>query len=415
MSGALTLQTAGAGLNLLSQSALARVLGARAFGQYSFVFNLVQLIATPTDLGASASVTRFIPEYRVQDRPALLRGLVLVVQLVPVVLATLVAGLTAGVLALTGSTSLAPGLLLAAVATMPLFVLSIVLMNVFRAFGGLVTAFAPVLVLQPALLLAAVLAFPSADVLLFAWLTLGSLVVVVLLQLLLLRHRLRSLAPSPREYSVGHWLEVSLPMLLINLLQLAFQRLDIVAVGLLLGAREAGIYTIANRLAVAAGSLQKAMTTVVAPQMSSLHWSGQTREVERLVLHGLRLVVVPAALVTLLLVVAGRPILGLIDDPYRAGYAALVVYSLGQLASVAAGPVGWLAALIGEQRAMARITAFSALVAVVGYAILIPTIGIAGAAAANSIGVVYRNWASGRLTRQHGFHISLVRAFRGPA
>jgi O-antigen/teichoic acid export membrane protein len=416
VSGALTLQTAGAGLNLLSQLALARALGVHAFGQYSYAFNLSQLLATPADLGSSSSVTRFIPEFRVRGEADLLRGLLLVVHLVPLVVGAVVAALTAAVVSMVGAGSAPVSLMLVAVAGIPLFTLSVVLMNVLRALGSIAMAFAPVLVLQPLLVLLAVVSLPGAGVLTLAWVTVGALAVVVGIQLVCVRVHARRLEQVRRRIAAREWLSVSLPLLLINVVQLAFQRLDIVAVGLLLGAREAGIYAIANRLAVAAASLQKAMLTVVAPRMSSLHWSGQHEEVEHLVLRGLRLVIGPAALVTVVLVVAGAPILGLIGEPYRAGYLALVVYALGQLASVASGPVGWLATIIGEHRAMARVTVVSALIAILGYATLIPTIGIVGAAAANSVGVVYRNLAAARLARRHGFRVSLRRALaRHPA
>lgn len=409
---ALVLQMGGAALNLFTQSVLARFLGAVLFGQYSFAFNLAQLLAGPADLGASTSVTRFVPEYRVQRQDAQLRGLLLVTQLVPLALGSVVAGATAAVVSLVGAGSAPLAVMFVAVGSMPLFVLSIVQMNVLRALGLMYAAIGPQLVLQPALLLAAVLAWPDASMLTYAWLTLGALAVTVVVQVVILRRSARRLRATPATYRLRHWLTVSLPMLATNVLQLAFQRLDIVAVGVFLDARSAGVYVVANRLAVATASLQKAVVTVVAPQMSGLHWSGRSAEVERLVLRGLKLVFGPALVVTLALVAVGHPILGLIGHQYQAGYLAMVVYALGQLVGVSAGPVGWLAQIIDEERAMARVALVSASIAVVGYVALIPTIGIVGAAAANSLGIAYRNVAANLLVRRHGFHISVVRAFR---
>ncbi|PZS12633.1 MAG: hypothetical protein DLM57_18525 [Pseudonocardiales bacterium] len=417
-SGAFVLQSTGAGLNLAMQSSLAHVLGTTLFGQYSLAFNLSQLIATPADLGASSSVTRFIPQYRVLGQRGHLRGVLLAAQLVPLVVASLVAGAAAAVVAGFGAGSAPVAVMLIAIAGIPLFVLSLVQMNMLRALGHIFWAFAPMLVLQPlVVLIAVVLLAPRSSLVTYAWVTVGALGAVVITSTCtvgLITRRL-GLNESPRILELRHWWTVSLPMLLINVVQLVFQRLDIVAVAVLLDARSAGIYAIANRMAVAAASLQKAMLSIVAPQMSGLHWSGRSPELERLVLRGLRLVFVPALLVTAVLAVAGGEFLGLVGEPYRAGYAALVVYALGQLISVGAGPVGWLATIVGEERSMARINTISAVLAVVGYAVLIPTIGIVGAAASNSAGIAYRNVAASRLARRHGYHISLVRAFRRPA
>lgn len=409
MSGAFGLQTGGAGLNFLAQSGMARVLGTAAFGQYSLVFNLVQLVALPIDLGASTSVTRFLPQYAVQGHERLRRGFVLLSCLIPICLGALIAAGGATFLLLNGRQE-SVALVVLAAASLPFFALVTVLMNTLRACGSIVMAFGPPLVLQPLILLLAVLIVPDPDVEALAGATVAGVVAAAVLQLAALRRTVPGLGTGSRSYALREWRDVSLPLLFVNVLQLVFQRLDILAVGALLGVRAAGVYAIANRLAVAAASLQKAMLTVVAPQMSTLHWSGERRQVEDLVLRGLRLAFVPAALVTVLLAVLGKPILELISPAYGAGWAALVIYSIGQLFSVASGPVGWLAAVIGEQRRLVGVTILSALVAVVGYAVLIPTLGIAGAAAANSLGVICRNVASERLCRSHGFRISLVRA-----
>lgn len=412
MSGAFALQTTGSLLNLAGQSVMARYLGAQLFGQYSLAVTTSQLLATPADLGTSQSAMRFLPEYAVKDEAALTRGFLVLARVLPLAVSFFIGGVTAAVVSFVGLAQPTAGLMLAAAAGVPLFALTLALMNVLRALGGLFWAIGPTAVLQPLMLLTAVLVLPRGGSLTYVVVTEATLLTTICVQALCLHVKTRGLRPSTRAYSFRYWFSVSLPLLVINLVQLVFQRLDIVAVGLFLGAREAGIYTIANRLAVAAASLQKAMLTVVAPQMSALHWSEKHDELERLVLNGMRLVILPAALVTLVLVVAGRPILGLVSDPYTAGYAALVVYSLGQLIGVGAGPVGWLASIIGEQRAMARITIVSALIAAACYVVLIPLLGIVGAAAGNSLGVIYRNWASSRLTRRQGFRISLVRALR---
>lgn len=410
LTGAFTLQTAGSLLNLAGQALLARFLGAQLFGQYSLAVTTSQLLATPADLGTSQSAMRFLPEYAVREEPALTRGFLVLVHAIPLALGAFIgcaAAATVSALALGGATTT---LMFAAAAGVPLFALSLALMNVLRALGGLLWAIGPTMVLQPLLLLLAVVTFPHEGSLGYVVISELTLLVVIAIQGVSVRLRTQELRDVPAAYAFRQWFSVSLPLLVINLVQLVFQRLDLIAVGLLLGAREAGIYAIANRLAVAAASLQRAMLTVVAPQMSELHWSGKPEEVEHLVLDGMRLVVLPATLVTVVLVVLGHPLLGLVSEPYTAGYAALVVYSLGQLVGVGAGPVGWLASLIGEQRAVARVTVQSALLAALCYVVLIPLLGIVGAAAGNSIGVVYRNWASGRIAQRHGFQISAVRA-----
>ncbi|MEO7837190.1 MAG: polysaccharide biosynthesis C-terminal domain-containing protein, partial [Acidimicrobiales bacterium] len=149
------------------------------------------------------------------------------------------------------------------------------------------------------------------------------------------------------------------------------------------------------------------------PQMSHLHWAGRREELNALVLNAVRWVFFPSLAVTIALAAFGRTILGVFGAEFRAGWAALVVYSIGQLVSVSAGPVGILLNMTGQHRITAAVNATCAALTFIGYLILIPWHGMIGAALAVAVGVGVKNiWLTIVAERRLDYRISLLRAIR---
>ena len=74
-------------------------------------------------------------------------------------------------------------------------------------------------------------------------------------------------------------------MLASSGVQLVFQRLDVLIVGVFLGAAEAGIYAVAFRTAGLASILQTAVNATIAPRVSKLYWSDRGPELEAIDTH----------------------------------------------------------------------------------------------------------------------------------
>lgn len=408
------LQSAGVAFRYLSQVLLARWMGAASFGAYTYAGNLSQLLATPANLGGANSGLRFVPEYLATGRPELVEGVLRVFRLVSLVVGTAVAAVAAAVVVIVGPGPASLGVMLLALAACPLFALVDVQTVLARGFGSLFWALFPGLVLLPLLVgagAAAVFAVggrPTAEE--ATLVTVAAVVVVAVAQAVVLRRAPGRDRRAP-EYDRRTWFRVSMPLFLVSSLNLVFQRVDVLIVGLFLGAREAGVYAVAFRTAALASILQTAMNTTVAPRISKLFWSDRREELEATVLRSIRLIILPSLAVTIVLVVFGGPLLSLFGESFRDGRSALAVYAVGQLVSVSNGPVGWLMNLTGHQSQAALVAGVSAGVCLVGYLVLIPTIGIVGAAAANAGAVVLKNlWSNAVVRRRLGFRISLLRA-----
>jgi O-antigen/teichoic acid export membrane protein len=287
-----------------------------------------------------------------------------------------------------------------------------------RAYKLIFRAFFPWLVLQPVLAIviaAAVLVF-GLDISATGAvsITFASYVACIALQALWLHGAMPARVRQARpRYALRAWSTITAPIFVSNVVYIVFSRLDVVMVGILVGAKEAGIYAVAMRAGNLAQIGQTAMTATVAPRMSELYWSKREDDLQHLVLTAVRWVFIPSLVLAVVMSVFATPILQIFGHAFVAGRWVLIWIVLGQLVSVSSGPVGWLMNLTGRQNVTAVVFGATAALTVVGYFVLIPTLGMVGAAIANSAAIAIRNIALSQLARRSlGYNVSVWQSLR---
>ena len=113
---------------------------------------------------------------------------------------------------------------------------------------------------------------------------------------------------------------------------------------------------------------------------------------QRLATMSARMALLLAVPVLLLFVFLGKWILGSVfGAAFAGGYQALIILSVGQLANAGMGSVGMLLNMTGHERDTARAVGVSAATNVVLNLVLIPLLGINGAASATAISMALWN------------------------
>jgi O-antigen/teichoic acid export membrane protein len=412
------IQIAGVGVRYASQLVLARWLGVTAFGQLTYSVNFSQIAATPVDGGMATAVTRFVPEATARGDPVEQAKVVRGSRLICLVLGGGVALLLGGVVAVVGGGPAPKTVILIALLAVPLFALTEVQTGICRSYERIAAAFVAPVALQPILVVALAFTIAAAttrSVTVAVVASVGAIAVVCVQQ----AWSIRRLRPRHAEAHVDRadlrrWSGVSLPLLVLSLSQLVFSRMDLLFVGIFLGAEKAGIYSVAFRTAAIILLVQTAVNAVVTPRIARLHWAGERAQLETTMLAAVRWVLIGSAVLSVPLIVVGGPILGVFGSPFRTGATTLSVYLIGQLVSIGAGPAGWVLGLAGEHRKAAAIGVNSGLITIVAYLVMIPTLGIVGAAAANSLGMTIKNvWSNIEVRRCLGYRIGPIRALRG--
>jgi O-antigen/teichoic acid export membrane protein len=415
-STAFVLQASANVLQYLVQLVMARVLGVDAFGTYTYAITWTRVAGDVCDLGTTSSSLRLLPEYTVQERWPLSAGVLLRSRQVAMIVGGLVALVASVVLLAVTGMSESTRVLILALILVPVVTLIELQTSLIRAFERVFKAFFPWLVFQPLVLMAGLGAAYAAGVDLDArgamTLTAVSFAVTVALQFWWLSQAVPAMAKVARPaYAYREWAKVSLPIFGSNVVSSVFSRFDIVMVGLLMSPTEAGIYAVAMRAGMIAALLQTAICANLAPRMSKLYWADRHDELEELVQTALRWVFIPSVVVTAGLVVLAGPALRLFGKPFAGGTSVLVIIAVCQLVGVSAGPVGWLLNMTGHQNVTATVFAVTAAVTMVAYFVLIPWLGVTGAALANGGAVVMRSLVLNQLARRRlGFRISVIRS-----
>lgn len=188
---------------------------------------------------------------------------------------------------------------------------------------------------------------------------------------------------SPSDFPLSALAGYALPLFLAALSTRLYVKLDLFALKALGGtAEQAGIYAVAQNLALFGGVMSPALAPVLIATVSQLLSRGERGAVRSLCRSAMRVVLLHLPFVGLLVGAAGEIVPWLFGQPFA---AAAPLFSLLLLATVAAVMVAVTSAiLVASDRPVwaAVITVPMPFVALLGHWLLIPRFGAVGAALA---------------------------------
>jgi O-antigen/teichoic acid export membrane protein len=202
------------------------------------------------------------------------------------------------------------------------------------------------------------------------------------------RARMAEGARAPAEFRAREWIREALPMMLIVGMALLTLKADLILLGALRGAEEAGVYVTAASLAHLVRLGIVAVNPALAPLAVNAQASGSERELEAVARSATRLAFVPALVCAAALLVFGRWALALFQPEFVAGYGALVILALGFLVVSTMGPVETILLMKNQQRLAAASAVGACVLNLTLNATLIPMLGMRGAALATALSMI---------------------------
>ena len=388
---AFLVRAASAGILYLTQIVLARWMGRAEYGIYVAVWTMVLVLGGTGNLGLLTAVIRLLPEYRERGDLAHGRGIAQFAEM-----AALIAG---SLIALTGLAVLwlAPGVV-ATPYLMPLFLLlfavpilslSDIMDGIGRAGGWIARSLLPPYVLRPLLVLITMVVahevgWPTTAetaataALLATWLAFA-------VQRLLVRRRLAAqLPPGETAWRPRAWLAIALPLLGISLSELVLQNADVLVLSRVLPPSEVAVYFAAAKTMSLVMFVHYAVGSAVANRFSMLNARGDHAELAAFVHDCVRWTFWPSLAVAGALLTFGLPLLWLFGDGFTAGYPIMAVLAIGFLGRAAMGPSEFLLNMLGQQRTCAASAALAAATSIALNLLLVPRLGLIGAAMATS-------------------------------
>jgi O-antigen/teichoic acid export membrane protein len=171
-------------------------------------------------------------------------------------------------------------------------------------------------------------------------------------------------------------------MLLVTGLQVLMGRMDVILLGALRGTSEAGVYSVALRVATLITFGLDAVLVIASPLISELHAKQRKEDLQ----HAIRLIAwgMLAYALPVFLGIAGGGwwLLSIFGEGFTAGRWTLTILAGGQLVDALCGPVNAVLMMTGHAGTSARILTATALLNLVLNLALVPWLGMEGAAIA---------------------------------
>ncbi len=381
-------------ITLLIAILLARTLGSEGYGIYAFVVTIMGLSMVVAEAGVPALLMREVAVSQSKSEWSVLRGTLLRAGQFVGSISTSLSLIGLAVLwsleqHLPRPTFLSFALMLA---VLPLNALNRTITHAIKGLQRVIVGQSMESVAQPAALLLTIASlfvfFPTTREPQYAML--GQLVAAILMLTIsfvaLYGMLPTSVIQARPAYHNQKWLKSLLPFTLIGGAGILNSNIDILMLGYFRDAEEIGVY----RVAMQGGALVvfglQATNTVVASRFARLYAQNDMPRLQSVVISGARMALLFALPVALAFVFAGDRIAGWVFGvEFERAHWPLAILSLGQLVSAAFGSVGFLLNMTGNEAVVSKTLWQTVVLNTLLNLILIPTLGMVGAAIASAV------------------------------
>lgn len=392
---AFALRIVGVAFLFLINLLLARTFGAERMGLYFLALSIAELLNSLGAFGSYLSIVSLFGSLWEKKYYADLKG-----ALVKSILLVAVVSLTVCLLTQLGADQLektmnAPGLS----GLLAIFALAVPFMALMNLFGGglrglqairdsqfTVNCSHPMFML---VLLIPVFLYGGIREAAFAYLGAGLLAAAS--GWFLLRRATPQLKDAKGSYPLGKIVASNLPLLLTNLCMVINARSGAYALGYWSSTADLGIFNIALRVSLLTSFPLMAVNAISAPKFAAMHGQSNHEGLQRIFRQSTAIMLAATLPVLLIIFLMPELILSFFGAEFVNGKSVLIVLALGQLFNIAAGPVGMMLAMTGNEKSLRNAHFISLLVNVVLLAALVPGLGMMGAAYATTASVIFVN------------------------
>lgn len=374
---------------------LARELGPEQFGIYSYIFAIITILVIPVQLGLPSLLVKYVAKYEVHDEWDKIKALLRASNFFVIISSLLIVGgslllLFIGIINFSGSklNTFYWGL-----ALLPVMGLNAVRGASLRGLRYIILGLAPDNFIRQLIfvLLLLLTGWWIADGMMTAEMSMSFNFASVLIAYLIgaywlvkkLPKKIKSVEPN---YQIKEWIIIAIPLLLNGGMYIINTKIDVVLLGGLGTAEAVGIYEVSRRGAVLVAFGLQAMNFLLAPYISRFYHSEQLDKLQKVITLSVLINTIIGVIVILIFALYGKFILGLLfGSNYVVGYSVLLILSFGIFLNVIAGSTGTLLNMTGNEKVVLLGMGISAVLNIILNIILIPKLGMEGAATATLV------------------------------
>jgi O-antigen/teichoic acid export membrane protein len=396
---------------------VARYFGSVIVGILAIITSILNIASIFSQLGTATSVLRFVPEYATKVSPVSARKVWdrifnLVLLATPTVaLIIFVAGYAW--IKLSPPKEITLSTILITTALLPFFTIYKLNIESTRAFfrNGLyaVSHVLPALsnlVIQ--LIFVLLLPHTETGILSFSVSTVLVFVITFWIIYSILPKKGKEYQETPTA-SYREIASVSVPMGITSGLQQILSYFDSVMVGSLLSESQAGIYSTAVKLSILTSFIIFSVNAVSASRFSELFYSKRLNELLSLAKKSSTMIFWCSLPILVGLAVFGKPLLNIFGAEFVSGYGVMIVLVLSEFINAIGGSNNTYLNMTGSHKEIRNIMILAVVVNIVLNMILIPSMGLYGAAVSRLISVTLWNGiATVLIYKQTGSWISYL-------
>jgi O-antigen/teichoic acid export membrane protein len=187
-------------------------------------------------------------------------------------------------------------------------------------------------------------------------------------------------------------LRISLPMLMTSTMTLIIGQTGIIILGIYRPESQVGYYSVAVNLATLTAFIASAINSMAAPKFSELYHSDKIKDLFYVAKKSTKLIFWTSLPILVGLILFGKILLSILFGPeFVASYLAMVILIFGQFVTSISGPNGFFMNMTGNENKLKKIMIIAAILNVTLCLMLIPSLGLYGAAIAAMIGTLFWN------------------------
>ncbi|MGH7702453.1 MAG: polysaccharide biosynthesis C-terminal domain-containing protein, partial [Gemmatimonadales bacterium] len=185
----------------------------------------------------------------------------------------------------------------------------------------------------------------------------------------------------------GALLRSSMPLLWVASMNLIMGWASTLILGIWGTTAEVGVFNAAYRAALVTGVALTSVNSIAAPKFAALYHEADWEALGATARNTTKLLVLLVSPVLVVFMFASHWVMRLFGPEFGSGAATLSVLALGQFVSVATGSVGYLLMMCGQERRLRDAVLVGAGVNLALNLVLVPRLGVLGAAIASAVGM----------------------------
>ncbi len=384
---------------------LARILGAHDYGIYAYAFAQMRILAIPAQAGLPTLAVREVAAYQARKEWAHLRGLLIRMNQITFSLAVLIgiiAAFVAWVLMERDWTEQYETFLWALV-LLPLMALGNIRGSALRGLHRVVLGQLPENVLRPGffvfLILASTMFAGSVNMMPSAAMAMHAVSAAIAFGIgawLLMRYLPENVKSVQPMYESRRWIRSAIPLSMIMGLMVINNQSAMIVLGIFSTPADVGLFGVALQVALVVTVPLTAVNVVIAPHISHLNTHGDLQKLRRVSTWSARIILLASLAIGAMLLVFGELILRTaFGEEFVRAYFSLAILCVGHCLGATVGASMILLNMTGNERRVRTAFAVAATINVLCSLVLIPILGLIGAAISVALSLTILNFTLG--------------------